>query len=92
MSKKKQLTYVERDVSWMYFNYRILLEAEKESVPLRLGMDVFSNGKLSELRVDSFKHTMKAYRQLMKAYEVKKYRACANIVLNKIQGMGKGAE
>ena len=31
--------YVERDVSWMYFNRRILLEAEKEEVPLleRLG-------------------------------------------------------
>lgn len=26
--------YIERDVSWMYFNRRILLEAEKESVPL----------------------------------------------------------
>ncbi len=26
--------YVERDVSWMYFNHRILQEARKESVPL----------------------------------------------------------
>ena len=26
--------YVERDVSWMYFNHRILQEAEKEFVPL----------------------------------------------------------
>ena len=26
--------YVERDISWMYFNHRILQEAEKESVPL----------------------------------------------------------
>ncbi|MCI6462394.1 MAG: hypothetical protein MSA30_03330 [Prevotella sp.] len=25
--------YVERDISWMYFNHRILQEAEKESVP-----------------------------------------------------------
>ena len=25
--------YVERDVSWMYFNHRILQEAQKESVP-----------------------------------------------------------
>ena len=29
----KQATYVERDVSWMYFNHRILQEAEKEQVP-----------------------------------------------------------
>ena len=32
--EKAPLTYVERDVSWMYFNHRILQEAEKESVPL----------------------------------------------------------
>ena len=33
MTKEKR-TYVERDVSWMYFNHRILQEAEKEQVPL----------------------------------------------------------
>ena len=26
--------YVERDISWMYFNHRILQEAEKKSIPL----------------------------------------------------------
>ena len=39
-------TYVERDVSWMYFNYRILQEAEKEYVPLleRLSfLGIYSN-------------------------------------------------
>ncbi len=38
--------YVERDVSWMYFNHRILLEAEKEYVPLleRLSfLGIYSN-------------------------------------------------
>ena len=36
MTKKKEetLTYVERDVSWMYFNHRILQEAQKPNVPL----------------------------------------------------------
>ena len=28
------LEYVERDVAWMYFNHRILKEAEKDSLPL----------------------------------------------------------
>lgn len=46
-------------------------------VPLRLGMDVFASGKLSESRAYQFLHTMKAYRQLMKVYGVKTYRACA---------------
>lgn len=26
--------YVERDISWMYFNERILQEAEKKNIPL----------------------------------------------------------
>ncbi|MGM9700523.1 MAG: Ppx/GppA family phosphatase [Prevotella sp.] len=46
-------------------------------VPLRLGMDVFADGKLSEARSYQFLHTMKAYRQLMKVYGVTTYRACA---------------
>lgn len=38
--------YIERDVSWMYFNHRILQEAEKESVPLLerlLFLGIYSN-------------------------------------------------
>ncbi|MGI6222810.1 MAG: RNA degradosome polyphosphate kinase [Prevotella sp.] len=31
---KDKFPYVERDVSWMHFNHRILQEAEKEYVPL----------------------------------------------------------
>ena len=40
------LRYVERDVSWMYFNQRILLEAAKKNVPLleRLSfLGIYSN-------------------------------------------------
>lgn len=42
----KLKNYVPRDVSWMYFNHRILLEAEKEYVPLleRLSfLGIYSN-------------------------------------------------
>ena len=31
---KKKYPYVERDISWMYFNQRILLEAARPEVPL----------------------------------------------------------
>ena len=44
--KKKELLYVERDVSWMYFNHRILQEARKDSIPLleRLSfLGIYSN-------------------------------------------------
>lgn len=36
MEKEKELkgAFVERDLSWMYFNHRILQEAEKKEVPL----------------------------------------------------------
>lgn len=48
MTKEEILkkAYVERDISWMYFNHRILQEAEKESVPLleRLSfLGIYSN-------------------------------------------------
>ena len=42
----KQNTYIERDVSWMYFNHRIIQEAEKQNVPLleRLSfLGIYSN-------------------------------------------------
>jgi polyphosphate kinase len=44
--EKQKDAFVERDVSWMYFNHRILQEAEKEYVPLleRLSfLGIYSN-------------------------------------------------
>lgn len=44
--KTKPQPYIERDVSWMYFNHRILLEARKSEVPLleRLAfLGIYSN-------------------------------------------------
>ena len=46
-------------------------------VPLRLGFDVFSLGRLSEERTDNMMRLMKAYRHLMRIYNVTDYRACA---------------
>lgn len=47
MAKNKKVKrYVERDVSWMYFNHRILQEAQKENIPLleRLSfLGIYSN-------------------------------------------------
>ena len=43
---KKKVPYVERDISWMYFNQRILLEASRPEVPLleRMGfLGIYSN-------------------------------------------------
>ncbi len=46
-------------------------------VPLRLGFDVFSIGELSPEKGKKLKRLMKAFRQLMKIYDVTAYRACA---------------
>lgn len=46
-------------------------------VPLRLGFDVFGDGSISSAKEEKMCRLMKAYKQLMKIYEVEKYRACA---------------
>ena len=46
-------------------------------VPLRLGFDVFSLGEVSDTKALKLRRLMKAFRQLMKIYEVTDYRACA---------------
>ena len=46
-------------------------------VPLRLGFDVFSEGRISSKKEKNMVRLMKAFRQLMKIYDVEDYRACA---------------
>ena len=46
LNSKNSKTYLPRDISWMYFNHRILQEAQKEQVPLleRLSfLGIYSN-------------------------------------------------
>ncbi len=78
-SKKKtaEPTYVERDISWMYFNHRILQEAQKDSVPVLEKMSflgIYSNNldEFSRVRVASLtrlaesKHVGDAARKVLK--------------------------
>lgn len=46
-------------------------------IPLRLGIDAFSLGEISKEKVKNLIRLMKAYRQLMKIYDVAAFRACA---------------
>lgn len=46
-------------------------------VPLRLGFDVFASGRISEKKEKNMIRLMKAYKNLMKIYDVTAYRACA---------------
>lgn len=49
--------------------------------PLRLGLDVFTQGKISKEREIQFIRMIKAFRQLMIIYNVVDYRACATAAL-----------
>lgn len=49
--------------------------------PLRLGLDVFSQGKISKEREMQFMRMIKAFRQLMIIYNVVDFRACATSAL-----------
>jgi exopolyphosphatase / guanosine-5'-triphosphate,3'-diphosphate pyrophosphatase len=46
-------------------------------IPLRLGEDVFSSGKISEARIHNLMKTMKAFKLLMEVYQPLDYIACA---------------
>ncbi|MFT3902050.1 MAG: exopolyphosphatase [Niabella sp.] len=46
-------------------------------VPLRLGFDVFDKGEISDIKARHLVSTIKAYRNLLDAYEVQHLKACA---------------
>lgn len=46
-------------------------------VPLRLGFEVFETGLISKQKTGMLLQTMKAFKHLMNAYEVKHVKACA---------------
>ena len=46
-------------------------------VPLRLGFDVFDTGKISDHKTALLLSTMKGFSNLIKAFEVKAFKACA---------------
>lgn len=46
-------------------------------VPLRLGFDVFAKGAISDKKAENLVRLMKAYKQLIKIYDVDRLRACA---------------
>lgn len=76
--------YVERDISWMYFNQRILLEAAKKQVPLleRLGfLGIYSNNldEFFRVRVATLNRIIEC-----EAKEVRKEKATAEAVFKQI--------
>ncbi len=58
-------------------------------IPLRLGEDAFTVGVISTEKEKKLIRLMKAYKQLMKIYDVVDYRACATSAMRDARN-GKG--
>lgn len=58
-------------------------------VPLRLGSDAFSEGKLSKPTRRKLIHLMKAFRELLYLFEVEGYRACATSAMREVSNRKK---
>ncbi len=70
--KKTKFPWVERDVSWMYFNHRILQEAQRENVPLleRLSfLGIYSNNldEFFRVRIATLSHIADSKNKTLKA-------------------------
>jgi len=52
-------------------------KAELLRVPIRLGEDSFSTGKISNKKIEKLITAMKAFRHLIDVYDAVDYRACA---------------
>ena len=50
-------------------------------LPIRLGADAFSKGKISKKNMQRLKTGMQAYRRIMEVHEIEMYRACATSAL-----------
>ena len=61
-------------------------------VPVRLGQDVFTQGKISPNNVERMVDTMKAFYHLMKVHGVEKYMGCATSAMRESANGGEVAD
>ena len=54
-------------------------------VPVRLGTDVFTNGKISDRNIEKLTQAMIAFKHLMIVEDVVKYRACATSAMREAE-------
>jgi exopolyphosphatase/guanosine-5'-triphosphate,3'-diphosphate pyrophosphatase len=50
-------------------------------VPLRLGQESFVDGKISDKKAKKLVRLMKAFKHLLKVYDVTEYRVCATAAM-----------
>lgn len=54
-------------------------------LPIRLGADVFLEGRITDANYERMKEAMKAYSLIMKSHKIKKYRACATSAMREAE-------
>lgn len=54
-------------------------------LPIRLGEDVFTNGKISDVNFNKLVKTMKAFKNLTEVYEVVDFRVCATSAMREAE-------
>lgn len=84
-TKKLKLKYINRDISWLSFNERVLQEAEDNSVPLNERirfLGIFSNNQdeLFRVRVAVLRRMMRLQKSQLKVFDVNPQKT-----LNQIQ-------
>lgn len=61
-------------------------------VPVRLGEEVFSTGKISEEKIKQLVKTMRAFWYLMDVYQIEYFRACATSAMREASNSGEVIE
>jgi exopolyphosphatase/guanosine-5'-triphosphate,3'-diphosphate pyrophosphatase len=69
--------------------YAVADKASLIRVPLRLGMDVFNTGSISEERVNSLVKTMKAFSYLLEVYQPIALTICATAAMREAANSGE---
>ena len=63
----------------------VFKKAELIRIPLRLGEDAFTTGKISSKKADKLVKAMQAFKNLIDVYEVVDYKACATSAMRDAQ-------
>jgi exopolyphosphatase / guanosine-5'-triphosphate,3'-diphosphate pyrophosphatase len=57
-------------------------------VPLRLGQEAFTSGEISDEKAKQLLRLMKAFKQLIRIYDITDYRACATAAMREAKNSG----
>jgi exopolyphosphatase / guanosine-5'-triphosphate,3'-diphosphate pyrophosphatase len=75
--------------AWQINNETYVEKASLIRIPLRLGYDVFANGKISKIKAQDLVKTMKAYKLLIEVYQPSQVRVLATAAMREAENSDK---